>query len=115
MIPEQSLIGFLLFLIVKREIKLLPKIFQKFRTLILDYRQQIEATLTTAVPVDSHALIQLQNRLNATFQKKSIVIPILDPSIIAGAILILDNRMADYSLKGRLDRLKKSLCLPIGP
>jgi F-type H+-transporting ATPase subunit delta len=109
LIAVQGFVPFLLYLIQKRRIELLPEISQHFHVLMLEDRGELEAKFITAIEVPSSTITQLENHLNKTLQKKSFVQTLIDPSLLAGAILIVGNRMVDYSMKGRLDRLRKSL------
>lgn len=106
---EKSVISFLLLLIKKRVMHALPAIFGKYKALLLANQNVVEVTLITAKSLSPHILDLLKKRIDRIFQKKSIMKPMIDPTIGGGAILIIEHRLMDFSVRGRLQRLKKTL------
>jgi F-type H+-transporting ATPase subunit delta len=109
LIAEKKGISFLLYVIEKKILKLLPLIFKSYQKLIQESRGQLAVTLITAIPIDASIINPLKKRLDQALQKQSLITTAVDKQILGGIILIFDHRMIDYSTRGRLNRLKKFL------
>lgn len=68
-----------------------------------------EAVLTTAVPVDTRVRKQISELVENTFSTKVELKEIIDPEIIGGFILRVDDNYIDASIKNKLRKVKKEL------
>lgn len=106
---DPVLLRFLLMLLHKGRIQLLPDIYQEYSTLLKEFMGITVAQVITACPLDITAVEKLKNKLKDMSKRAVQIEEKIDPKILGGAILILGNCMIDYSIKGRLDRMKESL------
>lgn len=106
---EKILIECVLYLISKGRIQFLPDISSDFNKLLLEKLHAQEATIITALPLNSQVLMEIQKTLENKFQKTIFIQQIVDKSLISGMILFVGDQFVDYSMKGRLDKLKKTL------
>lgn len=90
--------------------------FEFFPQIALHYRARVNralgvwvAELTTAVPVGLEVEMKLQEKLENLFQKEIVIHKKVDPKVIGGAILVVANEMIDWSVAGRLRRMKETL------
>jgi F-type H+-transporting ATPase subunit delta len=89
-----------------------PGIAEALRELINKQRGIIEAEVTTAVPLDAELEQALAARLAAYLERRPDQITLksrVDPSIIGGVVARVGDRMIDDSVRGRLDRLRRTL------
>lgn len=108
-IPDVYLLHLSLLLVKRGKIGYLPLIAQKFRLFVSEKRQIMDATVISATPLEIPDKTQLQSRLEKKYQKRCILKEKIDPNLLGGAILVIRNTLLDYSLKGRLNKMKNQL------
>jgi F-type H+-transporting ATPase subunit delta len=89
-----------------------PGIADSLRDLINDRRGIITADVTTAVPLDAEMERLVAARLAAYLDREPDKVTIrarVDPSIIGGVIARVGDRLIDDSVRGRIDRLRRTL------
>lgn len=106
---EESLINFIAYLIEKKRLGYLNQILKEYGYLVDEHLGLWKAELTTAVPLNEEMENKLRQKLEEVYKKKIVIHTEIDPEIIGGAILIVANEMADWSVKGRLKSLKEGL------
>lgn len=104
--PE-VLTQFLRVLIETRRIALLPAIKQAFHRLFLEGQNSVEATVVSAVKLDSAELEQIQAKIEAMLNKKVLIDTAIDKTILGGFVIKIDNNLIDMSLRTKLDNLTK--------
>lgn len=87
----------------------LPSIARAFIHETQVYKGITEAVLTTAIPVDSKVKQQISEMVAGTFSTKVELKEIVDPGIIGGFILRVDDNYIDASIKNKLRKVKKEL------
>jgi F-type H+-transporting ATPase subunit delta len=68
-----------------------------------------EGTVKTVVPLDPWAVSRIQAHLSRKLKKKIDLKVEIDPSLVGGIQVIVDNVIVDGSVKKRLDELKDKL------
>lgn len=106
---EPTFINFISYLIKKKRLVHLSQIANEYRRLVNKYLGRWEADIVTAVSMDSESEEKLIKKLERIFHKKIHLNKQVDPKIIGGAILIISNEMLDWSVTGRLRKLKENL------
>jgi F-type H+-transporting ATPase subunit delta len=106
---DQKSLEFLYFLLEKGRMNHLEEISRQYRRLVKESLGVLEASLITAVPVDSVSRERLKSKLEASFRKKIEIKERIDSQILGGVILVLANQVLDWSVKDRLNSLKESL------
>ncbi len=106
---EPLFLQFLLVLIDKHRIGFLHDIIEEFRARVADARGIIVARITTAVPLIDDARASLINRLKAKTGKTIELEERVDPAILGGVIVILDDQIIDGSVRHGLSLLKDEL------
>ena len=100
---------FLLYLMKKKRLHALKEIFVEYE-LLLDHEEQVwEARLVSGVAVDSKHKGQLLEKLEKFYDKKVVFKEQVDPKILGGTFLILGNKMIDWSVKTRMEKLQTYL------
>ena len=106
---DPDLLSFLLVLLEKGRLKNLPEIVEQYHEIVKRNLGIQEVRFISAVPLESEAKKQLQEKLEKYYQKNVEILDKIDPQIIGGAILIAGNKMLDYSIRDRIANLKENL------
>ncbi|MBK6580610.1 MAG: F0F1 ATP synthase subunit delta [Sandaracinaceae bacterium] len=88
---------------------LLPELAAAFNGLAQTATGQVEAEVTTASPMPEKYYLELQKVLEKVTGKKVLVVRKQDPSIIAGVITRVGDKVFDGSVRNRLTELKEQL------
>lgn len=112
---DETLLNFLFLLVEKKRWDHLNLIARAYRLLVNKHLDIWEAELITAVPIDKESEEILKQKLKKAFNKKQIHLKnIVHPAIIGGATLLIESEMIDWSISGKLNKMKKSLLASIG-
>lgn len=106
---DETFMNFLFYLIQKKRLIHLGSIAHEYRLLVNEYLERWEADIVTAVPMDIESETKLVEKLEKIFHKKINLNKKIDPKIIGGAVLVISNEMLDWSVTGRLRKLKENL------
>jgi F-type H+-transporting ATPase subunit delta len=87
----------------------LPSIARVFIHETMKYKGITESVLTTAVKVNTKVKKQITDLISEVFSTKVELEEIIDPEIIGGFILRIDDNYIDASIKNRLRKIKKEL------
>jgi F-type H+-transporting ATPase subunit delta len=87
----------------------LPAIARSFIRETQIHRGITEAVLTTAVPVDATVKKQISDLVANTFSTKVDLKEVIEPEIIGGFILKVDDNYIDASIRNKLRKVKKEL------
>jgi F-type H+-transporting ATPase subunit delta len=100
---------FLEILARRDRLELVPEIAQVFRRLLNEHRGAAVAQVTTAVPIDDRQRSQIASRLGQRIGKTVTVETRVDPAILGGVIAQIGDNVIDGSVRGRLERLRRTL------
>lgn len=100
---------FLVVLSDNRRLALLPEIAGLFDQLRAEAERIVQATVTSAQPLDAAELAKLQASLKKRFGREVELSTAVDPSLIGGAIIDAGDVVIDGSLKTKLARLGAAL------
>jgi len=92
-----------------------PGIAEALRALINKRRGIVTADVTTAVAIDAQTEQVLMQRLASYLQRDPSHVTIhthVDPNIIGGVVARIGDLVIDDSVRGRLERLRRSLATP---
>ncbi|MCB9657442.1 MAG: F0F1 ATP synthase subunit delta [Polyangiales bacterium] len=88
---------------------LVPELAATFSLLAQGATGQVEAEVTTASAMPEPYYVELQKVLEKVTGKKVVVVRKQDPSIIAGVITRVGDKVFDGSVRNRLTELKEQL------
>lgn len=108
-IQNPLLVNFLMLLITQDRLKALPHIARQYHKMQLEQENLMEAELVTARPMNGALTEQLKKRLEKMYGKAFSLHVRVDPHLIGGAIVSVGNDILDFSLKGRLAKLRTYL------
>ncbi len=102
--------AFLKKLLEMNRMNLLSRIVQKFSRRVRDEQGILDVKLVLAETADDRDKRALKTKISGAFGKQIDLYEELNRKIIGGMILMFsNNKMLDYSLKTRLNRLQESL------
>lgn len=97
-------------LIVQRElVDVMPNIATEFEKLVLDYRNQAIAEVTTAAQLDDAQKAIVKKALEHKTGKSIIMQTRVDPSILGGVVARVGDEIIDGSVRNRLHILQQQL------
>jgi F-type H+-transporting ATPase subunit delta len=100
---------FLLLLLKKKRVAYLLDVSRTYRKLVEDYQGVAEARVTTAVPMPEDLKKKLQQELERLFGKKVRIRPRIDPRIIGGLFVVIEQKIIDRSIRSELEKLRDDL------
>lgn len=96
-------------LLDKRRENVLRDLASAFRRLVLTESGAVEGVVESARPLDEAGLQALASTLGARLGKQVLLESRTVPELLGGVRVIVNNRMIDYSVQGRLSDLRKRL------
>lgn len=97
-------------LIVQRElVDYMPNIAKELEQLVLNYKNEAVAQVTTAAPMDAAQQTQVTRALEHYTGKKIILHTKVDPTILGGVIARVGDEVIDGSVRYRLGALQQQL------
>ncbi|NOX36171.1 MAG: F0F1 ATP synthase subunit delta [Calditrichaeota bacterium] len=99
----------LVLLIEKNREKYLPGVIMYFRELLDEHRGILRADLYSVVPLTESQLQHLKKRLDALTGKNVIITQHIDPELLGGFTIRINDTVFDSSLKHQLEKLRENL------
>jgi len=93
----------------RNKASLLPEIYAQVEDLIHQAESELDAEVTVASPIDKSTEEKLVNALAASTGKKVRLSVSEDQSILGGLVVRIGDRKIDYSLRTKLDGLRRAL------
>ena len=102
-------LNFLLTVVKHKRAGAFEHIARVFEELVREYRGEVVAEVTSAVPLTDHERAITLQRLQEITGKKVLLRERVDPSIVGGMRIIVGNKLLDLSLRGHLERIREHL------
>jgi F-type H+-transporting ATPase subunit delta len=106
---SKTLLHFLLLLLDKKRQTLVEKIYTHFDTLYNNHYNKAAITIRPAVSLDASMLVEIRKGFEKRLNKAITINEIVDPSLIGGLQVRVNNTVYDASVAGKLQRLRLSL------
>lgn len=91
-----------------RQRKLVP-IIEEFFALAAAAREKVTAEVITSIPLSEKMAETLRRALTKATKKQVFLKPRVDPSILGGVIVRVENKIIDGSLRHRLERMRRAM------
>ncbi len=101
--------NFLQLLVKNRRLFALRDIIAGFRSLLADYRDEVTAEVTSAVPLSDQQTDNLKATLKAKTGKDVSLTQSVDPTLLGGLIVKIGSRMVDSSIRTKLNSMKMAM------
>lgn len=102
-------LNFLLTTVKHKRIEAFDHIVRVFNDLVREYKGEVVAEVTSAVPLTGEERTMTIQRLQELTGKRVLLREKVDPSIIGGMRIIVGDKLLDLSLRGHLERIKERL------
>ncbi len=106
---HEYVLNFLLLLTEKRRIGLISEICKAYRDQYYFEEGIAEVVAVTAAPMDEALQNKLREKMCAVTRKKVILKNEVDPKLIGGIVVRIDNRQVDTSVKTRLAEIAQQM------
>jgi F-type H+-transporting ATPase subunit delta len=100
---------FLTLLVQRRRQSYLAYIIDEYQHMADAARGLVRAQVVSAVAMSSEQEQRLRRALERRTGKRVEITPTVDPSLLAGLMVNMDNEVIDASARGRLDRMRELL------
>ncbi|MBI4272626.1 ATP synthase F1 subunit delta [Candidatus Uhrbacteria bacterium] len=106
---EQAIEHMVRYFTRRGKLKFLRMVLQELSQAIRKQHMHIDAILTSAHEIGTHAQNEIQHALTERFSGTVTLTHSTDPDLIAGSIITIEDRMIDCSLASRLHSLASRL------
>jgi F-type H+-transporting ATPase subunit delta len=93
----------------RRRLGVLAELGRQFGELCDEHQGVLRATVRSATPLSPSYLDRLRAEMEQSTGKKVVIRCEHDPSLIAGIVTQIGDRVVDGSIRGKLDQLRQSL------
>lgn len=98
-------------LAARRRLEVLHGLPAAFRRCVLTEKGQVEGVVESARPIGGGELAEIAVAVGSLLQKQVLLTSRLNPELLAGVRVFVDNRLIDQSAVGRLESLRRKLSL----
>ncbi len=95
----------------RRRLDVLRGLPAAFRRCVLTERGQVEGVVESARPIAGGELAEIAVAVGSVLGKQVLLTSRVNPELIAGVRVFVDNRLIDQSAAGRLESLRRKLSL----
>ncbi len=106
---DPLLVNFLHVLILHRQMQLLHYISTQFTASVLDCNSLVTMKITLAYDASDKQRAQIINDIEKTLKIKTRPTFYIDTKLLGGMVVAVGSSIADFSMQGKLSRLKKAL------
>jgi F-type H+-transporting ATPase subunit delta len=100
---------FLCLLLDRGRLPLLAAIFAHYRNLLDEAKGRVQARVVTASPLESSMLGRLRGALEKVSSKEIVLNAEIDPELIGGAVVEIEGKIYDGSIRTHLEKMKERL------
>ena len=106
---EQDIISLLKIIVENHRVNLLSDVLVSFNSLCNSYKGITEGMLFSALALDKKTIADIELAIGKKEGRKVSLIFKIDPSLIGGVKVVMNNHMYDGSVKNKLAEMKQSL------
>ena len=89
--------------------KILPEIIEKYRKLVMDFQNIVEAKVVSIEKIDEASLSEIRKILGKLTSKNIVLEESIDKSLIGGIIIETDNLVIDGTIRGKFESMGREL------
>jgi F-type H+-transporting ATPase subunit delta len=102
-------VNLLALLVARDRLRLTPQIYKEYQKLVNAHEGVTSAEMVTAVPMEDKEKDAVTSRLEAITGGKVVVTTRVDPSLLGGLVVYIEDTLLDGSIKSKLKALRRSL------
>ena len=87
----------------------LPEIHAEYRRLVNEHQGRVQVEVTSAVPLEDGQRDRIATALRNVVDKDIELVTHVDPSILGGLVLMVEDKLIDGSTRARLQRLRRNM------
>ena len=106
---QPDALGLALVLVDQDQVSMVPRIVTEFERLYDEYKNQAQATIITATPLDAAETAQLAAALQKMTGKQITLTTEIDPTILGGVVARVGDTLIDGSVRRRLALLREQI------
>lgn len=106
---EMDIISLLKIIVENRRTNILKDVLMNFNSLCNSYKGITEGILYSAFALDKKTIADIENAIGKKENRKISLIFKVDPSLIGGVKVVINNHVYDGSVKNKLSLMKQSL------
>ena len=106
---SKLVVDLLLLLVEKKRFMFIEEIFEAYRYLYEKEKGIVEVRTITAIPLEDSLKEELKAKLESRINKTVRLKPEVDPDIIGGMILVMEDHILDGSIRYKLEQLRRRL------
>lgn len=91
----------------KKRSSLLPDVILQFKSMMLEYNNQVEGELISAVELSKNQVNQIQQNIEKATGKSVILEQRIETDVIGGFVLKIQDRVFDNSIRCQLNKLRE--------
>jgi F-type H+-transporting ATPase subunit delta len=104
-----SIVGLMALVVKKGRQQFLIQILQTFLELVKKQKGILKASVTSAVELKAEQIEKIKSQLENGTKSQVEMETVVDPSIIAGLVIRVGDKVVDASVQGKMQALKKQL------
>ena len=91
------------------DLDLLPQVMRRYRRMVETSLKVVGVNVTTAIPLDDELRDLITEKCEGDFGCKVLLIERVDPSIVGGLVISVNNKTWDASVRHQLDEAREVL------
>lgn len=105
---------FIELLLERKRLNMLPWIAQQFDKKSREVRGEVKAKVVSAIPISDSQEKSLERILSEATEKKVTVDVSVDPNILGGLVIRIEDKVLDHSIMGQLRRMREHIFIDSG-
>jgi ATP synthase F1 delta subunit len=110
---DKNIMHLIYLLIDKNRIAIFPYLAKSYKKIAAEEADIFNGEIISASPLTDKAVKEYERQISSLMQKKILLEPFVDPSLIGGLRIFAEGKLIDQTIKGELLELKDKLSLGV--
>lgn len=106
---DEEIVSLIKIIVRNHRAMYLIEIFEEFNSLVNEYRGVLEGLVYSTVPLSESELDKLNQKISEVEARETELRNIIDPSLIGGVKVVINDHIYDGSIKHHIENMKLSL------
>ena len=106
---DEEIVSLIKIIVRNHRAMYLIEIFEEFNSLVNEYRGVLEGLVYSTVPLSESELDKLNQKISEVEARQTELRNIIDPSLIGGVKVVINDHIYDGSIKHHIENMKLSL------
>lgn len=108
-VSDKLFLNFIFYLVKKNRLNFLKEISSEYENMVDQHEGLWQVELVTKIPIEPLLKEELVKKLEKFYNKKIIFKEVIDHQILGGVLLYVGNKVIDWTIKTRMNKLKEKL------